>query len=360
MYRHQDSLVKASLVGSILGNLLLVLGCAILAGGWKYKFQTFSKNAAGVDSNMAVVAAVAFLVPAIFANIGETANNYTRIEQKLSLGISVILFVAYIFLLFFQLKTHRDFMENFGQFEQEFTKNSPAPLYDRDIKKRDSKEAANNAEHTVDIDPKKDERVPNGTNGTTAELYNAENGDSAGQAAPLRRMGTMPASFDSANSRRTSDSRSKREHAFRQFILHQQSEMPPEQGGRSTPPLRLLTRAGSLTSATAAARAFVRESRSYNQIPRSQYSPASQRVLQPSAREDARMSGRTTTMLPRSYTLDDRITSGGSSHRRQNTITEARQQADGDDDDNNAEIVDEHAVQLHDKDKSDNATDDDG
>src|SRR5919107_1181849 len=59
-------LVKASITGSILGNLLLVLGAAQLAGGLKYKTQQFNPNLAGMSVSLLVIAVIGLVVPALF------------------------------------------------------------------------------------------------------------------------------------------------------------------------------------------------------------------------------------------------------------------------------------------------------
>ena len=64
-------MVKASLTGSILGNLLLVLGASLLAGGLKSAIQRFNRTAAGVGATMLVLAAIGLLVPAIFHELPE-------------------------------------------------------------------------------------------------------------------------------------------------------------------------------------------------------------------------------------------------------------------------------------------------
>src|ERR687896_785623 len=61
-----QEVVKASLVGSILGNILLVMGAAMLVGGWKRERQRFDRTAAGVQSLMLLLAAVALVMPAIY------------------------------------------------------------------------------------------------------------------------------------------------------------------------------------------------------------------------------------------------------------------------------------------------------
>src|SRR5688500_17989589 len=61
-----QEVVKASIVGSIIGNILLVMGAAILVGGWSRDKQTFSRTAAGAQSAMLTLAVAALVFPAIF------------------------------------------------------------------------------------------------------------------------------------------------------------------------------------------------------------------------------------------------------------------------------------------------------
>ena len=66
LYKGYDEVVKASLAGSILGNVLLVLGASLLAGGIKHNTQRFNRTAAGMGSTMMVLASFGLLIPAIF------------------------------------------------------------------------------------------------------------------------------------------------------------------------------------------------------------------------------------------------------------------------------------------------------
>jgi len=101
--------VKASLTGSIIGNVLLVLGVSILAGGARRERQKFDRSAAAVGSTLLALAAIGLVVPAMFhlvagAPIGTAAADR---EQGLSLAIAVVLFATYLLSLFFTLRTHR-------------------------------------------------------------------------------------------------------------------------------------------------------------------------------------------------------------------------------------------------------------
>jgi Ca2+:H+ antiporter len=108
--------VKASIVGSILGNILLVLGAAMLVGGLRRDRQTFSATAASVQSTMLLLAAAALMMPAIFELVegrglpdpGAEIVNYGSTVEDLSLAVAIILMVTYAGGLLFSLRTHKD------------------------------------------------------------------------------------------------------------------------------------------------------------------------------------------------------------------------------------------------------------
>jgi len=114
VFRNLDSLLKASLTGSIVGNILLVLGTSILAGGIKYEKQVFNKVAAGSSSTILVVCAMAMLIPATFHGIADNDPNGNSLEHRLSLSVSILLVFTYACLLFFQLKTHAKLFADVG------------------------------------------------------------------------------------------------------------------------------------------------------------------------------------------------------------------------------------------------------
>jgi Ca2+:H+ antiporter len=99
------NLVKSSMIGSIICNLLLVLGIAIFGGGIKFKEQKFNKIIARTNFNMLFLAIVAFIVMAYM-------NNYSQLDFEnlcsLSFKISIVLMVTYILGLIFSLVTHRN------------------------------------------------------------------------------------------------------------------------------------------------------------------------------------------------------------------------------------------------------------
>ncbi len=101
--------VKASITGSIIGNLLLVLGASILAGGVKFPKQEFNRTAVSSSTTSMTLAAIALLIPTVFhyAAAARPAGWHPEMEQKLSLAISGVLFATYACMLAFSLKTHQ-------------------------------------------------------------------------------------------------------------------------------------------------------------------------------------------------------------------------------------------------------------
>lgn len=95
--------VKASITGSIIGNILLVLGGSILAGGLKYNNQTFNRTAATTSATLLALGAISLVVPAVFHF---AAHIDPGDEVNLAMAISLILFTTYILSLVFSLKTH--------------------------------------------------------------------------------------------------------------------------------------------------------------------------------------------------------------------------------------------------------------
>ncbi len=107
--------VKASLVGSILGNILLVMGAAMLAGGLRRERQFFDRTAASAQSLMLLLAVAALTMPAIFELVegqglpspGAEIVRYDSTVEHLSLTVAIVLLVTYGLGLLFSLKTHR-------------------------------------------------------------------------------------------------------------------------------------------------------------------------------------------------------------------------------------------------------------
>src|SRR2546421_11900316 len=106
----QLDVVRASITGSIVGNILLVLGLSVFVGGIKYKTQGFSKDVAGVHTVMMILSVIALFTPSLFVHAmpgtPDTAAN-PRVEN-LSLAVCGILIALYLSSLYFSLRTHQD------------------------------------------------------------------------------------------------------------------------------------------------------------------------------------------------------------------------------------------------------------
>jgi Ca2+:H+ antiporter len=100
------SLVKASITGSILGNLLLILGLAFVAGGVRRSELRFNRTSAGMSSGMLTLAVVALVLPALFHAL-HPEQAARLIELHMSEAVAVILLATYGFSLLFSLRTHR-------------------------------------------------------------------------------------------------------------------------------------------------------------------------------------------------------------------------------------------------------------
>jgi Ca2+:H+ antiporter len=111
--------VKASLIGSILGNTLLVLGASMLVGGLKVNRsgrQKFNRTAATAQSSMLLLAVTAMVMPAIFVLIrgpglpspGSERTDYGATVEQLSIAVAIVLILSYVAGLIFSLRTHRE------------------------------------------------------------------------------------------------------------------------------------------------------------------------------------------------------------------------------------------------------------
>jgi Ca2+:H+ antiporter len=104
--------VKASITGSIIGNLLLVMGFSFVAGGLRHKTQHFNQHMAGLHSSLLVMSVLALMVPAAFVHAvpGLYEKSLAAVPaphvEALSLGVAVVLICVYLLSLFFSLKTH--------------------------------------------------------------------------------------------------------------------------------------------------------------------------------------------------------------------------------------------------------------
>jgi Ca2+:H+ antiporter len=122
-----QEVVKASIVGSIIGNVLLVMGAAMLVGGWSREKQTFSRTAANAQSAMLMLALAALIAPALFQlihggglpKVAEDRVDFGSDLEKLSAGVAVVLLVSYAAGLWFSLRTHRAVFNPYGDEAEE-------------------------------------------------------------------------------------------------------------------------------------------------------------------------------------------------------------------------------------------------
>ena len=122
-----QEVVKASIVGSIIGNILLVLGAAMLVGGLKRDKQEFNRTAANAQSVMLLLALCALILPAVFQlvhggglpAVGEDRVDFGSELEHLSFAVAIVLMVSYAAGLLFSLKTHRAVFNPFEGEEEE-------------------------------------------------------------------------------------------------------------------------------------------------------------------------------------------------------------------------------------------------
>jgi Ca2+:H+ antiporter len=97
-----NELVKASIAGSVLGNLLLILGLSILLGGLKNKIQRFDRRQAGVNATMLILAVIALGIPSLFGHAIEQVNHDA--VEYLSLGVAVVMILVYVLSIVYALR----------------------------------------------------------------------------------------------------------------------------------------------------------------------------------------------------------------------------------------------------------------
>jgi Ca2+:H+ antiporter len=107
----QYMLVKASIAGAIVGNALFMLGMSFLLGGLKHHTQDFNRMSARLQAGLLFLATIALLVPSAVAEADADTGNFTR---QLSVGLSILLILAYVLGLLFSLRTHREFFGSSG------------------------------------------------------------------------------------------------------------------------------------------------------------------------------------------------------------------------------------------------------
>ena len=110
-----QEVVKASLIGSIIGNILLVLGASMFVGGLRRDKQTFNRAAANAQSAMLLLALAALMMPAVYELVvggrlpspNDELVEYGSTVEHLSLAVAIVLIVSYVAGLIFSLRTHR-------------------------------------------------------------------------------------------------------------------------------------------------------------------------------------------------------------------------------------------------------------
>jgi Ca2+:H+ antiporter len=113
--------VKASITGSIIGNLLLVLGMAMFVGGMHHKKQEFNRTASMASASTLLLAAAALVMPAIFALTSPSIGN--EIIGELSIFVAIFMLIAYFGSLWFMLYTHKHlYTEEVGDLEAKWSK----------------------------------------------------------------------------------------------------------------------------------------------------------------------------------------------------------------------------------------------
>jgi Ca2+:H+ antiporter len=109
LQRGLTEVVKASLTGSILGNLLLVLGLAMFVGGWNRDKQTFNRTSVSAATGMLILTVVALLMPDIYA---ETLTDTRPLQApnilEISVLVAIVMLAVYAASLVFSFKTHKE------------------------------------------------------------------------------------------------------------------------------------------------------------------------------------------------------------------------------------------------------------
>jgi Ca2+:H+ antiporter len=103
----QYLLVKASIAGAIVTNVLFMLGASFLLGGLRYHLQEYNRSTARLQAGLLFLATIAMLIPSVLAAADSVSTD--SFVQLLSLGLSVLLIATYGLGMVFSLKTHREF-----------------------------------------------------------------------------------------------------------------------------------------------------------------------------------------------------------------------------------------------------------
>ncbi len=110
--------VQASLIGSIIGNILLLTGISIFAGGLRFKNQLFNNESIAVSSTMLIIVAAGLAIPSVYAFLTPHGPHV----QTLSSSVAIVLALIYLAGLFFSLKTHKDLFDASDEMKATFEK----------------------------------------------------------------------------------------------------------------------------------------------------------------------------------------------------------------------------------------------
>jgi Ca2+:H+ antiporter len=105
-------MVRASIIGAILANLLLATGVAFFIGGVKHHDQDYNPVSVRVYNSMMFIAICSLIIPSAFGRFFGGEEMYVQNEQSLNVGLAISLLIAYILYLFFMIKTHPDFFKS--------------------------------------------------------------------------------------------------------------------------------------------------------------------------------------------------------------------------------------------------------
>jgi len=148
LLQDQLRIVQTSLVGSVLSNMLLVLGCSFIAGGWNTEIQKFSSTGAQISSSLMTLAAIAIVLPAAYYHsqfpIHKPLSNHDGLSllegslssgdaqrglEVISHGTAILLLVVYVAYLVFELKTHDYVFKSTDEAEPEEPKMNAASAF---------------------------------------------------------------------------------------------------------------------------------------------------------------------------------------------------------------------------------------
>jgi Ca2+:H+ antiporter len=117
--------VKASLTGSILGNLLFVGGLSMLVGGWRRDSQRFNRLSSEAGAGQMVIAIAALLLPAVFFRTGG-GESHPDLMHEVSIGTAIVLLITYLCGLWFTFRTHQHLLSGTGHAEAPDEDDGPA------------------------------------------------------------------------------------------------------------------------------------------------------------------------------------------------------------------------------------------